>query len=1109
MAANTEANLSSDFDIDEVINWDEQNYSSKGIEFTLPQINLSNNEKTPQNTTAVMNNMGTSQQTTLDGPQSSNTYFSSYYGGVNNQSNANNHGYPATRQTISPPNGLSFTTENISIPSIASTNSTILHYHSSLVGQENPSLTGQLCLTNNDVSPFDETEDLIEGPLDKIVDQIMDRQNSERISQSGSFDDDVPVITYSNRQADPPSRSVVSPNIPSPSSSLQNSPSPNTSSHQAVSSVNPKQPSRSIPVLPTNNGIQTNITSSLQNIPSSIQLSSLKYGGNLSQTTLTSHPNRTLQSPSGIVNTLNQNTTKCPAVTSSHSTEISHNQNILSAHTTYQANASQNMAQAYPSLMLKNPNQTIIQPSISNFSRTNTTSKPVWQNSSNALDDLIKMQRALRASSPNLVQTGFTSSQNRTMSSFPQGLTSSNGNIQSQNNTPLYHGTDIGTQQSPALFEKSTHNLNTPATSLDRNINSNHMVQFQPSSTSNPLQTMVTGDISNGHMTISVTENTNGNQVVQSPALTSYQNDGLMITKVTRTLSDEEMEALNSPRLSVQTTSNTNRFIYQNRITGNSGRNVMSYTQPQSVAKEQSMTKCQAPTSPLDSKSVFTLIASSPGPDTNAQTSLFKTEADHIISRPPGMNTIKITSPSLSAAGFKYPALGLGSNPSPKAVSMQLPRTTSVRLQNSPSSPNVAGFPSFTLTSQGGLVPSAVSSTNNKPMVFTLARGSNLKGLPAHLKDKKLIFLQQPGGQPIDTPKPQPVKIVFVSDDSVAQLVLGSVKNKNTQCSVAPMVDVHSQSFNVASDLALSSMTDHGKLFQSHSVNSSQDNNISDSPSSVNSVEIGQMLVPGEIVKDNNDINGFSEQKKRGRKKKDPNCPVKPLSTFQRFFQATQPILRQQNPQVTFTEISKTIKEMWEKLPQKEKKIYQVAWREDRAQYKKALEEYNAGKLDRDEVDGNNIMQEIKPVELKNDSSITVPAFKTDVPTSSTPTSPSLPPNIAAPRSTGKPLAMMAEMNKTKLATAKAAGTSKFGHVNKHKLGNGTDDSTSQVVKKKAKLINPIPKKFCIRAHCNNLAKTSKERGAMFCSDDCVMLHCRGMFRSWVEARRQALKATT
>lgn len=29
MAANTEANLSSDFDIDEVINWDEQNYSSK------------------------------------------------------------------------------------------------------------------------------------------------------------------------------------------------------------------------------------------------------------------------------------------------------------------------------------------------------------------------------------------------------------------------------------------------------------------------------------------------------------------------------------------------------------------------------------------------------------------------------------------------------------------------------------------------------------------------------------------------------------------------------------------------------------------------------------------------------------------------------------------------------------------------------------------------------------------------------------------------------------------------------------------------------------------------------------------------------------------------
>lgn len=97
-----------------------------------------------------------------------------------------------------------------------------------------------------------------------------------------------------------------------------------------------------------------------------------------------------------------------------------------------------------------------------------------------------------------------------------------------------------------------------------------------------------------------------------------------------------------------------------------------------------------------------------------------------------------------------------------------------------------------------------------------------------------------------------------------------------------------------------------------------------------------------------------------------------------------------------------------------------------------------------------------------------VPAFKTDVPTSSTPTSPSLPPNIAAPRSTGKPLAMMAEMNKTKLATAKAAGTSKFGHVNKHKLGNGTDDSTSQVVKVRgleSTITPPQKKKF--RAHSN------------------------------------------
>ncbi|CAB4043221.1 Hypothetical predicted protein [Paramuricea clavata] len=101
---------------------------------------------------------------------------------------------------------------------------------------------------------------------------------------------------------------------------------------------------------------------------------------------------------------------------------------------------------------------------------------------------------------------------------------------------------------------------------------------------------------------------------------------------------------------------------------------------------------------------------------------------------------------------------------------------------------------------------------------------------------------------------------------------------------------------------------------------------------------------------------------------------------------------------------------------------------------------------------------------------------------------------------------MMAEMaNKTKLASAhaaKATGMTKSLHLGKNKASNGVEDGGTHVVKLKKAKINPIPKKLCIRTHCNKPAKSTKERGTMFCSDDCLMRYCRGIFRSWVEARR-------
>ena len=81
--------------------------------------------------------------------------------------------------------------------------------------------------------------------------------------------------------------------------------------------------------------------------------------------------------------------------------------------------------------------------------------------------------------------------------------------------------------------------------------------------------------------------------------------------------------------------------------------------------------------------------------------------------------------------------------------------------------------------------------------------------------------------------------------------------------------------------------------------------------------------------------------------------------------------------------------------------------------------------------------------------------MKTETPTITSSTAGSssltLSSSVPAPRSTGKPLAMMAEMaNKTKMASAhaaKATGMTKSVHLGKNKASNGVEDSGTHVVK--------------------------------------------------------------
>ncbi|KAM6948235.1 TOX high mobility group box family member 4-B [Aplochiton taeniatus] len=84
---------------------------------------------------------------------------------------------------------------------------------------------------------------------------------------------------------------------------------------------------------------------------------------------------------------------------------------------------------------------------------------------------------------------------------------------------------------------------------------------------------------------------------------------------------------------------------------------------------------------------------------------------------------------------------------------------------------------------------------------------------------------------------------------------------------------------------------------------------------------------------------------KKGRKKKDPNEPQKPVSAYALFFRDTQAAIKGQNPSATFGEVSKIVASMWDSLGEEQKQVYKRKTEAAKKEYLKALAAYRANQL--------------------------------------------------------------------------------------------------------------------------------------------------------------------
>ncbi|KOB70812.1 putative high mobility group protein, partial [Operophtera brumata] len=81
-------------------------------------------------------------------------------------------------------------------------------------------------------------------------------------------------------------------------------------------------------------------------------------------------------------------------------------------------------------------------------------------------------------------------------------------------------------------------------------------------------------------------------------------------------------------------------------------------------------------------------------------------------------------------------------------------------------------------------------------------------------------------------------------------------------------------------------------------------------------------------------------QKKK--KKRDPNEPQKPVSAYALFFRDTQAAIKGQNPNASFGEVSKIVASMWDGLDSEHKSVYKQKTEVAKKEYLKALAAYRA-----------------------------------------------------------------------------------------------------------------------------------------------------------------------
>ncbi|XP_061197188.1 TOX high mobility group box family member 4-like isoform X2 [Saccostrea echinata] len=282
------------------------------------------------------------------------------------------------------------------------------------------------------------------------------------------------------------------------------------------------------------------------------------------------------------------------------------------------------------------------------------------------------------------------------------------------------------------------------------------------------------------------------------------------------------------------------------------------------------------------------------------------------------------------------------------------------------------------------------------------------------------------------------------------------------------------------------------------------------------------------------------------KKKKDPNEPQKPVSAYALFFRDTQAAIKGGNPSASFGEVSKIVASMWDSLEPERKNLYKKRTELAKKEYLKQLAAYRASLVSQLPMDDNspfgNVMDKSHltrgPQTSPMHGSPNVSPPQGVWPMSSMPMQNQSPLGLhgmsppgqspdshgMSPQGTGiSPLHQgpnMSPIMGDMLMGPPSNSPPQMGYSPQHQ-----HVSPQQIVPSPPRPVQPIAPRqpvlgqlmeeanicldggdlmqsMCIRNGCTNPTIESPGWDNEYCSNECVVNHCRDVFTAWVSSRQ-------